>query len=94
MADVLIRFGKKRKASLTRCAHLHGRSISQEVEDAIDLYLSAPVQTEQERTAVFRGLAADRMIEQLGETIADVDCELRQTKKGMCMDARLQRPEN
>jgi hypothetical protein len=54
------------------------------VRDAVDLYLSVPVETEEELTALARtaNLAADRMIKKLDETIAHVDRVLKHKRNG------------
>jgi hypothetical protein len=84
MATALIHFDEKQKRRLTRRARLQGKSFSQEVRDAVDLYLSVPVETEEELTALARtaNLAADRMIKKLDETIAHVDRVLKHKRNG------------
>jgi hypothetical protein len=54
------------------------------VRDAVDLYLSVPVESEEELTALARAanLAADRMIKRLDETIAYVDRVLKHKRNG------------
>lgn len=72
MATALIHFDEKQKRRLTRRARLRGKSFSQEVRDAVDLYLSIPVETEAELSALAKQAneAADRSIAKLDETIA------------------------
>jgi hypothetical protein len=84
MATALIHFDEKQKRRLTRRARLRGKSFSQEVRDAVDLYLSVPVESEEELSALARAanLAADRMIKRLDETIAYVDRVLKQKRNG------------
>ena len=84
MATALIHFDEKQKRRLTRRAHLRGKSFSQEVRDAVDLYLSVPVESEEELTALARAanLAADRMIKRLDETIPYVDRVLKHKRNG------------
>ena len=79
MATALIHFDEKQKRRLTRRARLRGKSFSQEVRDAVDLYLSVPVESEEELSVLARAanLAADRMIKRLDETIAYVDRVLK-----------------
>ena len=79
MATALIHFDEKQKRRLTRRARLRGKSFSQEVRDAVDLYLSIPVESEEELSVLARAanLAADRMIKRLDETIAYVDRVLK-----------------
>ncbi len=84
MATALIHFDEKQKRRLTRRARLRGKSFSQEVRDAVDLYLSVPVESEEELRALARAanLAADRMIRRLDETIAYVDRALKSRRNG------------
>ncbi|MGC1414627.1 MAG: hypothetical protein WA817_05055 [Candidatus Acidiferrum sp.] len=84
MATALIHFDEKQKRRLTRRARLRGKSFSQEVRDAVDLYLSVPVESEEELRALARAanLAADRMIKRLDETIAYVDRALKSRRNG------------
>lgn len=84
MAAALIHFDEKQKRRLTRRARLRGKSFSQEVRDAVDLYLSVPVESEEELSVLARAanLAADRMIKRLDETIAYVDRVLKQKRNG------------
>jgi hypothetical protein len=83
MAAALIHFDPKQKRLLTRRAKERGRSFSQEVRNAVDLYLSVPVETEEELSVVAKAAneAADRMIKRLDETIAHVDRTLKQYRK-------------
>jgi hypothetical protein len=64
MATALIHFDEKQKRRLTRRARLRGKSFSQEVRDAVDLYLSVPVETEAELSALAKLAieSADRSI--------------------------------
>lgn len=84
MATALIHFDEKQKRRLTRRARLRGKSFSQEVRDAVDLYLSVPVESEEELSVLARAanLAADRMIKRLDETIAYVDRVLKHKRNG------------
>ncbi len=45
MATALIHLDPKQKKRLARRAKLRGKSFSQEVRDAVDLYLDLPVET-------------------------------------------------
>lgn len=83
MATALIHMDPKQKQRLARRAKLRGKSFSQEVRDAIDLYLDIPIESEEELSAVAReaNRAADRMIKKLDETIDNVDRALRQMRK-------------
>jgi hypothetical protein len=46
MATALLHLDEKQKRRLARRARLRGKSFSQEVRDALDLYLAVPVETE------------------------------------------------
>ena len=83
MATALIHMDPKQKQRLARRAKLRGKSFSQEVRDAIDLYLDIPIESEEELSAVAReaNRAADRMIKKLDETINNVDRTLQQMRK-------------
>lgn len=82
MATALIHFDEKQKRRLTPRARLPGKSFSQEVRDAVELYLSVSAETEAELTALARAanLAADGMLKRLDETIAYVDRTLEQPR--------------
>jgi hypothetical protein len=79
MATALIHMDPRQKHRLAERAKLRGKSFSQEVRDAVDLYLDLPVESEAE----LRGLAkvanhaANRIIKNLDETIAYVDRVLK-----------------
>jgi hypothetical protein len=75
MVATLIRLDAKQKRRLTRRAKLRGTSLSQEVCEAIDLYL------EPHLLAREANRAADRMIRRLDQTIAYVDRGLKQIRK-------------
>ena len=47
MATALIHLDAKQKARLTRRARQRGRSFSQEVRNAVDLYLNLPVEEDE-----------------------------------------------
>jgi plasmid stability protein len=81
MATALIHLDPKQKARLTRRAKRRGRSFSQEVRNAINLYLDLPVESEDELAALAREAkeSAGRSIARLDETIA---C-LQRTLKNM-----------
>ncbi len=84
MATALIHLDPKQKKRLARRAKLRGKSFSQEVRDAIDLYLDLPVESEEELSALARAAnqSADRMIKKLDETIVHVDRILKQMRNG------------
>jgi hypothetical protein len=84
MATALIHMDLKQKQRLAKRAKLRGKSFSQEVRNAIDLYLDLPVESEIELSALARAAnqSADRMIKKLDETIVHVDRILKQMRNG------------
>ena len=82
MATALLHLDAKQKERLARRARQRGKSFSQEVRDAVDLYLSVPVETESELAALARAanLSADRTIKNLDETITYVARALRRSR--------------
>jgi len=84
MATALIHMDPKQKQRLAKRAKLRGKSFSQEVRNAIDLYLDLPVESEAELGALARAAnqSADRMIKKLDETIIHVDRILKQMRNG------------
>jgi len=83
MAAVLIHLDPKQKQRLARRAKLRGKSFSQEVRDAVDLYLSLPVRNEEELSLLAKAAnqSADRMIKRLDETVVHVERTLKQYRK-------------
>jgi hypothetical protein len=83
MATALIHFDPKQKARLARRAKKRGRSFSQEVRNAVDLYLDLPVESEEELAALAReaNKSIGRSIARLDETIAYVDRVLKSIRK-------------
>jgi len=83
MVTSQIQLDPKQRQRLARRAKKHGRSLSQEVSSAVDLYLSVPVESEAELSALARAASAsaDRSIARLDETIAYLDRELRKIRK-------------
>lgn len=84
MATALIHMDPLQKQRLARRAKLRGKSFSQEVRDAIDMYLDISIENEEELAALAQAAnhSADRMIKKLDGTIAHVDRVLRQLRKG------------
>jgi hypothetical protein len=84
MATALLHLDAKQKQRLVHRAKLRGKSFSQEVRDALDLYLAMPVETEEELSSLARAanVSADRTIKNLDETIAYVDRTLKKTRNG------------
>ena len=83
MATALIHLDPKQKQRLARRAKLRGRSFSQEVRNAVELYLAIPVETEEQLELLAKAAneSMDRMIKRLDETIAHVDRTLKQYRQ-------------
>jgi Ribbon-helix-helix protein, copG family len=83
MAAALIHFDPEQKRLLTRRAKQRGKSFSQAVRDAVDLYLGVPVETEEELEMLAKAAnqSAGRMIKRLDETIAHLNRTLKQYRK-------------
>ncbi len=83
MQSALIHFDPKQKQRLTKRARSRGKSFSQEVRDAVDLYLTLPVESEAELAslATAASRSADRSIRKLDETIDYVGRILKRKKK-------------
>jgi hypothetical protein len=82
MATALLHLDAKQKQRLVNRARLRGKSFSQEVRDALDLYLTIPIETEEELSSLARAasLSADRTIRKLDETIEYVDRTLKKAR--------------
>jgi hypothetical protein len=74
----------KQKQQLAHRAKMRGKSFSQEVRNAVEMYLDVPVEDETELRALAKAAnqAADRMIKNLDETIAYVGRVLRHKRNG------------
>jgi len=71
MATALIHLDAKQKERLTRRAKKRGRSFSEEVRNAVDLYLDLPVEEDQlNLLARAAKESAGRSVKRLDETIA------------------------
>jgi len=82
VATALIHLDPKQKQRLARRAKRRGRSFSQEVRNAVDMYLELPAEEEELRIlARAANEAADRMIVRLDETIAYLDRGLKAIRK-------------
>ena len=83
MATALIHLDPKQKARLMRRAKQRGRSFSQEVRTAVDLYLDLPIEKEEELALLARAAneSARHSIEKLDETIEFVDGILKSMRK-------------
>ena len=84
MATALLHLDAKQKQRLVRRARLRGKSFSQEVRDALDLYLAVPFETEAELSGLARAAnqSANRTIKKLDETIEYVARTLRKARNG------------
>jgi hypothetical protein len=84
MATALLHLDPRQKQRVVHRARLRGKSFSQEVRDALDLYLAVPVETEKELSNLARAanLSADRTIKKLDETIEYVDRTLKRARNG------------
>jgi len=84
MATALIHIDPKQKRRLAQRAKLRGKSFSQEVRNAVDLYLELPTENEEELLGLARAAnqSADRMIQTLDETIAHVGQILKHKRNG------------
>jgi predicted DNA-binding protein len=83
MATALIHLDAKQKARLARRAKKRGRSFSQEVRNAIDMYLDIPVESQEELSLLAHAAneSAKRSVKRLDETIAFVDRILKDMRK-------------
>ena len=82
MATALLHLDARQKERLANRARLRGKSFSQEVRDALDLYLAVPVETEEELSSLAKAAnrSADRTIKKLDETIEYVDRTLKKAR--------------
>ena len=82
MATALIHLDPKQKQRLARRAKRRGRSFSQEVRNAVDMYLELPAEEEElQILARAANEATDRMITRLDKTIAYLDRGLKEIRK-------------
>ena len=83
MSAALIHFAPKQKARLARRAKQRGRSFSQEVRNAVDLYLDLPVENEEQLALLARAAheSATRTVNRLDETVAFVDQILKSMRR-------------
>jgi hypothetical protein len=83
MATSQIQLDPKQRQRLARRAKKHGKSLRQEVNSAVDLYLSRPYRTEAELSAPARRAkaSAHRGIARLAETIACLGRELKKIRR-------------
>jgi hypothetical protein len=82
MATALIHLDAKQKARLTRRAKKRGRSFSEEVRNAVDLYLELPGE-EDELNLLARAAneSAGRSVKRLDEAIAYLDRILKDMRR-------------
>ena len=82
MATALIHLDAKQKARLTRRAKKRGRSFSEEVRNAVDLYLDLPVEEEVlNLLARAANESAGRSVKRLDEAIAYLDRILKDMRR-------------
>lgn len=83
MATALIHLDAKQKARLTRRAKKRGRSFSEEVRNAVDLYLDLPFE-EDELNLLARAAneSAGRSVKRLDEANAYLDRILKDIRRG------------
>ena len=82
MATALIHLDARQKARLARRAKKRGRSFSEEVRNAVDLYLDLPVE-EDELNLLARAAneSAGRSVKRLDEAIAYLDRILKDMRR-------------
>lgn len=82
METALVHFDSEQKSKLSRRARRRGTSFSQEVRNAVDLYLELPPEEHEELAALATAAnhAADHAIEQLDQAIAAVRRVTRQKR--------------
>jgi hypothetical protein len=83
MVTALIHLDPKQKRRFIMRAKKRGKSFSQEVRNALDLYLEIPVETEDELKTLARlaSESADRSIARLDDTVAYLDRGLKAIRK-------------
>jgi hypothetical protein len=83
MQTALVHFDATQKERLSHRARKRGRSFSQEVRNAVDLYLALPVESEEElvRLAENARRATEAMITDLDRTIAELRRSSRRRRK-------------
>lgn len=83
MATALIHLDDKQKARLTRRARKLGRSFSEEVRNAVDLYLDLPIEDEDELRLLARAAneSARLSIKRLDDTNAYVGRILKDLRR-------------
>ena len=75
MQSALVHLDSEQKQRLAKRARRRGKSFSQEVRDALDLYLALPIETEEELSGLAAAArrSAQRSLKHLDETIAVVN---------------------
>lgn len=81
MATALIPIDSRLKRRLARRAKKTGKSLSQEVRNAVDMYLEVPPEAELRALAREATASADRSIARLDAAIAYIDRELKKIRK-------------
>jgi hypothetical protein len=79
MATSVVQIDSRQRQRLARRAKKSGKSLNQEVHEALELYLSVPpaMQRKLSATAKAANRAADRMIKRIDQTIAYVERSLK-----------------
>ena len=79
MRPTRLRLNQRQKRRLTERARLTGRSVSEEIQNAIDLYSLLPFQSKEALGAIFNlaNHSADRTLRKLDETICYLNCALK-----------------
>jgi hypothetical protein len=82
MEAALIHFEPEQKARLTRRARRRGKSFSQEVRNAVDLYLTLPEASEEELGALAAQArrATEEMLRDLDKTISALRRSFRRSR--------------
>ena len=83
MSASVVHLNSKQRKRLTRRAKKSGKSLAQELNKAVELYLSVPPEMQKKLSAAAQeaNRAADRMIKRLDRTIANVDRALAQLSR-------------
>jgi hypothetical protein len=83
MATSVVQIDPRQRQRLARRAKRSGKSLNQEVHEALELYLSVPPEMQRKLsvTAKVANRAADRMIKRLDQTIAYVRRSLKKVNR-------------
>lgn len=83
MHSALIHFEPGQKLRLAKRARKRGESFSQEVRNAVDLYLALPIETQEELDGLAAAArqSAERSVKHLDQTISALDRILKRARK-------------